>query len=80
MAPPLPLLHCAGCGGVGQVTVGAVVSTTVTMKEQPLTEVLPLASVAVQVTVVVPLGNVEPDAGVQVAVAPGQLSVAVAAL
>ena len=35
------------------------------------------ASVAVHVTVVTPTGNVDPDAGVQLAVAPGQLSVGV---
>ena len=32
------------------------------------------ASVAVHVTVVVPTGKVEPDAGMQLTVAPGQLS------
>ncbi len=43
----------------GQVTVGAVpVVTTVTVNEQEL--MLPEASVAVCVTVVVPIGNVEP--------------------
>ena len=41
---------------------------TVTVNEQ--LAVLPLASVAVQVTVVVPFGKIEPDAGLQVA---GQL-------
>ena len=41
--------------------------------------VLPDVSVAVQVTVVVPTGNIEPDAGVQLAVTPGQLSLAVGA-
>ena len=35
------------------------------------------ASVAVHVTVVTPTGNVDPEAGVQLAVAPGQLSVGV---
>ena len=35
------------------------------------------ASVAVHVTVVVPTGNDEPDAGTQLTVAPGQLSDAV---
>ena len=37
-----------------------------------------LASLAVQLTVVVPIGNVEPLAGVQLMLAPGQLSVALA--
>jgi hypothetical protein len=41
-------------------------------------EVLPAASVAVQVTVVVPTGKNVPDAGEQTTVTPGQLSVAVA--
>jgi hypothetical protein len=39
--------------------------------------VLPEASVAVQVTVVVPLLKVEPEDGLQATVAPGQLSLAV---
>jgi hypothetical protein len=39
--------------------------------------VLPAASVAVQVTVVVPTGTTVPDGGTQAAVTPGQLSVAV---
>jgi hypothetical protein len=39
--------------------------------------VLPLASCAVQVTVVVPIPNVEPEGGTHVKVAPGQLSVTV---
>src|SRR5262245_46004204 len=46
---------------------------TVTVNEQ--TCVLPDASVAVQITVVVPGGKTEPDDGSQLAVAPGQLSV-----
>jgi hypothetical protein len=61
----------------GQVIVGAVVSLTVTVNEQ-LAELLD-ASLTVQVTVVVPLLKVVPDAGVQTGVpTPGQLSVAVA--
>jgi hypothetical protein len=61
----------------GQVIVGGCVSLTVTVNEQA--EVLLLASVAVQVTVVVPFGNVAPEAGLQAGVpTPGQLSVAVA--
>jgi hypothetical protein len=50
---------------------------TVTVNEQ--VALLPDASVAVQVTVVVPNGNVEPGGGVQTVVTPGQLSVAGAA-
>ena len=38
---------------------------------------MPAASVAVEVTVVVPIGNKLPDAGTDVTVTPGQLSVAV---
>jgi hypothetical protein len=50
---------------------------TVTVKLQEA--VLPEASVAVQVTVVIPTGNADPDAGTQAVVTPGQLSVAVGA-
>nr|WP_252285716.1 hypothetical protein [Priestia megaterium] len=46
-----------------------------TVKEH--VEVFPAASVAVQVTVVVPTGKKEPEAGVHIAVTPGQLSEAV---
>ena len=61
----------------GQATVGGCVSLTVTVNEQ--LAVLPDASLTVQVTVVVPFENVEPDAGIQVGVpTPEQLSVAVA--
>jgi hypothetical protein len=54
------------------VIEGGCVSLTVTVNEQ--VTLLLLASVAVQVTVVVPLGKTEPGAGVQLVVAPGQLS------
>src|SRR6185436_6945729 len=37
------------------------------------------ASVAVQPTVVVPIGNVEPEGGIQLMLTPGQLSLAVGA-
>ena len=47
----------------GTVTTGGVVSTTVTLKASLV--LLPAASVAVQVTDVVPSGNVLPDAGEQ---------------
>jgi hypothetical protein len=61
----------------GTVTTGPVVSVTVTVKEAaPL---LPVVSVAVQVTVVGPSGTVDPLAGVQVtARGPSTRSVAVA--
>src|SRR5258706_327125 len=57
----------------GQVIAGACESVTVTVKvHEP---VLPLGSVAVQVTVVVPFTKVEPDAGEQLTVTvPAQLS------
>ena len=58
----------------GQVKFGSSVSLTVTVKKQLL--VLPLASVAVQVTVVTPLAKVAPLVGRQLTVAPGQLSLA----
>jgi hypothetical protein len=50
---------------------------TVTVNEQ--LAVLAAASVAVQLTVVVPSGKLEPEAGTQAVVTPGQLSVAVGA-
>src|SRR5260221_9675576 len=59
--------------GAGQPIPGASASLIVTVKVQPL--VLPEASVARQLTRVKPLSNVEPLAGVQIKVAPGQLSV-----
>ena len=63
--------------GAGQVTTGGSSSTTVTVNEQE--PILVAESVAVQVTVVTPFGNVAPDAGVQTGVSePSQLSVAVA--
>jgi hypothetical protein len=61
----------------GQVIVGGVVSLTVTVNEQLAG--LPDASLTVQLTVVVPFANVEPEAGVHDGVpTSGQLSVAVA--
>lgn len=60
----------------GQVTVGACVSLTVTVKVQAM-PVLFDASLGVQVTVVVPTLKLEPDAGTHVTVAPAQLSEAV---
>src|SRR5260221_859965 len=59
--------------GAGQPIPGASASLIVTVKVQPL--VLPEVSVARQLTRVMPLSNVEPLAGVQIKVAPGQLSV-----
>jgi len=59
----------------GQIKVGSSVSLTVTVKVHLF--VLPLASVAVQVTVVTPLLKLLPLAGRQATVDPGQLSLAV---
>jgi hypothetical protein len=59
--------------------LGASVSLTVTVNEQ--LDMLPEASVTEQVTVVVPTGNVEPDAGLHVGEpTPGQLSLTIGAL
>jgi hypothetical protein len=68
--------HCPGAVLVvmlaGQVSVQGV---TVTVNEQ--LAVLLEASVAVQVTVVVPLGKVDPEAGTHITDGLGQLSVGV---
>ena len=56
-------------------SVGAVVSTTSIVKLQAA-DILFAASTATQLTVVVPSGKLEPEAGVQVTVAVPQLSVA----
>ena len=62
--------------GEGQAPiVGDWLSTTVTVNEH--VPVRLAASVAVQVTVVVPLLKVEPDVGVQLTLTPGQLSLPV---
>jgi len=50
-------------------------SNVVTRNEQ--VAVFPDISVAVHVTVVMPIGNIDPLAGTHEAVTPGQLSVAV---
>jgi len=55
---------------------GPSVSLTVTLNVQEA--LLPAASVAVQVTVVVPTGKNDPEGGLQFATTPGQLSLAVA--
>ena len=66
-----------GCTmGAGSVRTGLTVSRTVTVNVR--VPVLPAASVAVQVTVVVPSGNVAPEAGAHAAAtAPLTRSVAV---
>src|SRR2546426_6235575 len=58
----------------GQLICGASLSVTVTVKLQ--VEVLPCASVAVLVTVVVPTAKLLPLAGALATVTPAQLSVA----
>jgi hypothetical protein len=60
--------------GAGQVIVGAWVSLTVTVNEH--WDWLLEASVAVQVTVVTPFWNVDPEAGTQTTEQPGTLGVA----
>src|SRR5687768_12924139 len=56
----------------GQLRTGTWSSFTVTVNVQP--EVLPAASCAIAVTVVIPTPKKLPDAGLYVTVAPGQLS------
>jgi hypothetical protein len=56
-------LVAASVSLAGRVRTGAVLSPTVTVKVPEAA--FPAASVAVQVTVVVPIGNVDPEAGVQ---------------
>src|ERR1041384_7171319 len=69
--------HCPGAVltviGPGQLGTGRSVSLTVTVKVQ--FELLPLASVAVHTTLVVPLAKLLPDAGTHRIEPPGQLSV-----
>jgi len=60
----------------GQLAVGGSLSVTVTVKLHVL--VRPAASVAVQLTVVVLTGKSPPETGLQLMVAPGQLSLALA--
>src|SRR5262245_40575100 len=62
----------------GQRIAGASVSLTVTVNVQAL--VFPLASVAVQVTSVLPLANVAPLVGLHVTVSLGQGAVAAGAV
>ncbi len=75
-AAPLGPVASTGLATV-LVTTGGVVSTTLTVKV-PLA-VLALVSVAVQVTVVSPMGNVAPEMGVHATVAASSGSVALAA-
>jgi hypothetical protein len=83
MVPQLPVVIGAAYattavhapGSVEAVTfAGHVIEQGVTDTVKEQVAVLVEVSVAVHVTVVVPTGNAEPDAGTQLAVAPGQLS------
>src|SRR2546422_1973768 len=71
------LVHCPGAALTvmlpGQLGTGRWLSLTVTVKVQ--FELLPLASVAVHTTLVVPLAKLEPEAGRHRTEPPGQLSV-----
>src|SRR5436309_12194555 len=62
--------------GPGQLSVGG--SESVTVKVNVQLELLPDASVAVQTTLVVPFGKLEPDGGTHRIEPPGQLSVKLA--
>ena len=62
----------------GHVIAGSCVSCTVTVNAHVESGLFGDASLAVQLTVVTPTGNVDPDAGAHTIVTPGQLSVAVA--
>ncbi len=59
-AAPAEEVASTVAGAAVQVIAGLVVSATVTLKVQ--VEVLPLSSVAVAVTAVVPIAKVEPEA------------------
>jgi hypothetical protein len=64
----------------GSVSTGGVVSVTVTVTVNDPEPVFPWLSVAVQLTVVVPLGKVLPEGGLQVGVSePSTVSEAVGA-
>jgi len=63
----------------GTVTTGGVGSTSTTVTLKDAAPVFPCASVARQLTIVVPTGNVLPELGLQLGVsAPSTLSVALA--
>ena len=70
--PLLPSIRMSA----GQVSVGRSESRTMIRKLHPA--VLPLVSTALQITRLVPIGIMAPLAGVQVSVAPEQLSRTVA--
>ena len=79
VAEPEPAGFSVKLIGPGQVTIGAWLSATVTVKLHEL--LLPDVSEAEQVTVVTPLGKAFPEAGEHVtARAPSQASLAVGAV
>ena len=79
VAEPEPAGFSVKLIGPGQITVGAWLSATVTVKLHEL--LLPDVSEAEQVTVVTPLGKAFPEAGEHVTVrAPSQTSLAVGAV
>ena len=70
----VPGLAVTGAGLGGQVIVSVVGATSVMAKLQVA---LPPKLVAVQLTLVVPIGNTAPEAGVQLTVVPAGLAVGV---
>src|SRR5439155_22579491 len=70
IALPSPGHQLTRPDGGGVQTGGGALTVTVNVHDL----VLPAASVAVQVTSVVPKGNCAPDGGMQFVVVPGQLS------
>jgi hypothetical protein len=78
VAPPVDSVSTEK--SLGTFTTGAVVSVSVTVTVKEAEPVFPCASVALQVTVVVPTGNVLPEAGLHVGVSePSTMSLALAA-
>src|SRR5438105_3773281 len=73
----LPPVASAPPTGARNPVKAKIEALTVTVNEPEA--VLPDASCAVQLTVVTPAGNTEPEGGLQVTLTPGQLSVALAA-
>jgi len=70
---PVGMLNSTTLPGLDSSTRHPLNTLTVKLQDA----VFPEASVAMQVTVVVPTGKTEPEGGLQTTVTPGQLSVAV---
>ena len=64
-------------GPLSFVLLTTVEQAPVTATVNPQVAWIPDASVAVQVTVVVPMGKIDPERGLQTTVRPGQLSLTV---